>query len=425
MAKEKEIHRYTWTIDGVRREHRTTKEVRDKVQALVEARKSGVVDPDANFWARRLIGRDTQLYDKLSRWGLVPPRDAKKTIGDLCAFMQKRPGVKKTTLQTFQMVQNHLLDFWGADFPLSEITVEAAAEFVRYLDTVPCRWSGRKIDPKAPRSKKRSSRKKEVRYLSEASKLKRTATARQFFAEAVRLEWISKNPFRYQKGGSRPNLERMMYVSPEDTVKVLRETVNKKHKALISLWRFCGVRGAREFIGLDWSDRCIRWSTADRPGSITIRSPKTARYAGHEQRTVPLTPVVEACLRDWFDEAEPGTLKMFPGMTPASNPGKDVKLCFARCGIFITKPYCLRESFCTDVLAQGIEPMGYEEICGHSLKVGMRFYQIYHPQRKLKAETQFLSIWNFGENGESLAESESSASEINTHFDVVAENVER
>ena len=185
------------------------------------------------------------------------------------------------------------------------------------------------------------------------------------------------------------------------------------------------MRGAREFVGLDWSDRCIHWGSNGNPGSITIKSPKTEKYAGHEQRTVPLIPIVESCLRDLFDEAEPGTLKMFPDMTPKSNPGKDVKLCFRRCKVDICKPYNLRESFCCDLMEKGIEPLAYQELAGHSLKVGLKFYQIYHPQRKLKAETQFLSIWNFGESGESLTESKSSSSEINTHFDAIAENVER
>ncbi len=110
--------------------------------------------------------------------------------------------------------------------------------------------------------------------------------ARQYFGEAARLEWIAKNPFLYQHGGSCPNTSKMLYLSPADCKRVIQETVNVEHAAIIALWRFCGLRGAKEFCALEWSTRCIRWGADGKAGSITVYSSKTERY-GVEHESIP------------------------------------------------------------------------------------------------------------------------------------------
>ena len=49
----------------------------------------------------------------------------------------------------------------------------------------------------------------------------------------------------------------------------------------------------------------------------------------------------------------------------------------------ISEPwYNLRRSFCSDLMESGIDPKLYEAVCGHGFEMGMRHYQILHPDRQ-------------------------------------------
>ncbi len=69
---------------------------------------------------------------------------------------------------------------------------------------------------------------------------------------------------------------------------------------LFGLARLAGLRVPSESNQVTWSD--IDWARA----RITVRSPKTERHRGHEQRIVPITPKLMVILQDAFDAAEPG-----------------------------------------------------------------------------------------------------------------------
>lgn len=410
---KKSCYRATVQINGVQKEHRFTNETaaktfRNMANRLIQAQESGVVDVEASRWARGLIEGDVKnypAYDKLARWGLVAPRGATKTVKDLIEYFQNRP-VSQGTKYTYKEFSDDLIEFVGLDFPIKKFTVEMAAKYVQWRETTPCRRNGKKAsdDPEVVARRRKPLKPRQVKYPSPNTIKKRIEIARQFFAEAVRLEWLDKNPFIYQHGGKSVNPEKLVYLPTESVDYVIDQCPNIEHKAIIALRRYAGIRGNSEYKWLNWGLKCYR-PTQTNPetgevirGSLTIRCTKTERYGeGHEFRTVLLAPKLEEVLQLLFEHAKDGQMLMFPHLS--KNSGKAVADAFERCGITTGTPYNLRKSYCCDLLAEGIEPLAYQELAGHSFKTGMRFYQIMHPERRRVADEKFMQIWQKSATG--------------------------
>ena len=410
---KKTCYRVTFQINGVQKEHRFTNEdaantFRSMTNRLIEAKEGGIVDVEASRWARGLIEGEVNnypLYDKLARWGLVPPRGATKTVKDLIEYFQNRP-VSQGTKYTYKEFSDDLIEFVGLDFPLKKFTVEMAAKYVQWRETTPCRRNGKKAseDPEVVARRRKPLKPRQVKYPMPNTIKKRIEIARQFFAEAVRLEWLDKNPFIYQHGGKRVNPERLVYIPAESVDYVIDQCPNIEHKALIALRRYAGIRGNSEYKYLNWGLKCYCPTHTDPEtgevinGYLIIRCTKTERYGeGHEKRKVLLAPKLEEVLRLLFDHAKEGQMLMFPHLS--KNPGKAVADAFENCGIVTGTPYNLRKSYCCDLIEAGIEPLAYEELAGHSFKTGMRFYQIMHPERRRVADEKFMQIWQKSATG--------------------------
>lgn len=69
---------------------------------------------------------------------------------------------------------------------------------------------------------------------------------------------------------------------------------------LFGLARYAGLRIPSESHLLTWDDVDF-----DR-GRLTVRSPKTERYEGHEQRLIPVTPRLMELLYERFDTCSDG-----------------------------------------------------------------------------------------------------------------------
>ena len=87
--------------------------------------------------------------------------------------------------------------------------------------------------------------------------MKRLQFVRQFFAYAVRCEWIETNPFATvsHKGGD-PR-ERQRYITKEDTRKPIEAAPNWIWRTIIALARYGGLRTPSETLSLplanlDW-----------------------------------------------------------------------------------------------------------------------------------------------------------------------------
>ena len=364
-------YRIRFTLDGKEREmqlstadEKTAQTICNMVERLVEQKQTGEPNRLLSNWLKDI---PDDLRQRLERAGLVEPKPKPKTIRDIIDRFKDRKDVEPATLLTYDKISSNLTEFFGSDCLLESIDTEQAARFYDWL---------------------------KKRY-AEATAKRRINLTKQFFMEAVRLDWIIKNPFRFCKGGDVVNKEKWQYFPVDVISKALDEITNKEHRAQIALMRFAGVRGASELYQMDWTPETIRWSSGSGTGSITILADKTKKHEGKDSRNIPLNPVLESCLRDLFDSANEGQLKMFPKMRKTSNPGNWIKKAFRLVGINIGQVYNLRRSYCCDVMeAVGQDAKAYEALTGHSFQMGLKHYQQYHRARKDKAEGRLMEFWS-------------------------------
>ena len=319
---------------------------------------------DSLKWALEQKAKDEKLYLKLIEWGLIEDnRDKERTIGDLQTHFQKR-GVKSATLLTYKDAFQNLIDFFGEDKPLKELTPKDASDFEHFLRTGAYNGAG----------------------YSKATVKKRIQRVKQFFIEARRLKWIIENPFEGIHGGNLANPKKWLYIPRETVLEVMDNTADLEAKARIALCRFAGARGKSEFDSLEWNADWIQWSANGKQGTIRLHRKKT-EDSGYTDTIIPMVPELEGALRDLFDSAAPGTVKIFK---PVNNPGKVIKDQFRRNGIDILEPYNLRRSYCRDLMEKGLDPKSYEYYAGHSLKVSMQFYQSWDDLRAQTAAPKVL-----------------------------------
>lgn len=319
---------------------------------------------DSLKWALEQKTKDEKLYSKLVEWGLIEDdRDREKTIGDLQAHFQKR-GVKAATLLTYKDAFQNLIDFFGADKPLQAITPQDASDFEHYLRTTAYNGAG----------------------YSKATVKKRLSRIKQFTKEARRLRWLNSDPFEGIQGGNLANVKKWLYIPRETVLDVMANTPDLQTRARIALCRFAGARGKSEFDSLEWNSNWIQWSADGKQGTVRLHRQKT-EDSGYSDTIIPMVPELEAVLRDLFDSAAPGTIRVFK---PVNNPGKTIKDQFRRNGVDILEPYNLRRSFCRDLMERGLDAKSYEYFCGHSLKVSLQFYQSWDDLRAQKAAPKVL-----------------------------------
>ncbi len=334
------------------------------VPRLINAKRSGVPCLESERWAQtRPKGA---LRDFLIRWGLLQDNSENEhTIGDICAHFQKK-SVKPGTLLTFKQIEQNLKAFFGESKRLRDIRPVDATDFENYL------YTAARADGKGG--------------LGKATVKKRIQRAKQFFLEARRLHWITDNPFDAVHGGNLANPKKWLYIPRNIVLDVMANTPDLEIRAQIALCRFAGARGESEFRPLEWNADWIRWSADGKQGEVRLHRPKV-EDKGFEDTNIPMDPALEGALRDLFDRAEPGTIKVF---TPRKNPGKAIKDQFRRKGYDIRTPYNLRRSFCRDLMESGIDPRTYEYYAGHTLAVALKHYQSWDELRAQKAAPQIL-----------------------------------
>ncbi len=374
MAKQrKNSYRLRFTIGDKRPEYiaHTQSEANSvtlNVNKLISSKKTGVQNVDALEWAQKLPkGR---LKDFLIRWGLLEDTaDRERTIKDLLDHFQNW-NAEQGTLDTFKYTGLNLVDFFGADKLLRDITPLDAGRFETFLSTAARRDNGKCGEE----------------GLGKSTAKKRIQRVKQFFKEAQRLKWIDEDPFAGIHGGNIPNKEKWVYVSKEDTLAVMENTPNLQIRARIALCRYAGARGKSEFDSLEWNSDWIRWSEDGKPGEIRLYREKT-KDSGYINSFIPMVPALENALRDLYDSAEPGTVKVF---SSRANPGVMIKKQFIRNGIDIITPYNLRRGFCRDIMESGVDPKAYEVFCGHSFATGMKWYQTWDDVRANKNAPKIL-----------------------------------
>jgi len=273
-------------------EEDAAREIYNKVKLLIACRRTGVSPPaDVIFWLDR---SSDDFHARLAAAGLVDARlqateEKPRTVGQLLdEFLAVSPA-KPATRAAYRQGIESLRTFLGADRPVGAVTANDADRWLKWLSTSN---NARSIGGEKP--------------IAAATAAKRVNVARAVFRAAVRWELIAKSPFDHLKPGSQENRDRAFYVSREATRAILEACPSVEWRMIVGLARYAGLRCPSELAGLTWNDRHVD------VGRLIVRSPKTARHAGHEVRPVPICPELAAILQGGFDLAEDGAVAMLP-----------------------------------------------------------------------------------------------------------------
>jgi integrase len=241
--------------------------IKTKVELLIAAKVTGTApDLDVSQWVAK---RDNEFHAKLVEHGLVTPR-TKVEITTLRAFLDDyiagRTDIKASTLTHLGRARQSLIDYFGAEKPLHEITPGDADDFRRQLkgaDNTVRRICGR---------------------------------AKQFFRAAARKRLITESPFADMKATSvKANRARDYFVTRKEAQAVLDACPDNQWRLLFALCRYGGLRCPSEPLVIRWGD--VDWEH-DR---IMVDSPKTG------PRNIPIFPELRPHLEKAWDEAPEGT----------------------------------------------------------------------------------------------------------------------
>lgn len=222
---------------------------------------------------RWLASLESRLYAKLVAVGLVPERKT-ATIGSLTnAYISEREhDLKPESTRKLRQTETKLLEFFGEDRSVRQITVEEAVAWRRSLKDL---------------------------GLSEAAIRTHCGNVKTMLAEAKRRKTIDTNPFETLRSGPTPS-KYTRYVTPDEIQRVIDACPDSEWRLAFGLARYAGLRIPSESHGLTWADVDFE------RGRLTVRSPKTERWAGHDQRVVPITPKLMALLQERFESMPEG-----------------------------------------------------------------------------------------------------------------------
>ncbi|MBX7168595.1 MAG: site-specific integrase [Pirellulales bacterium] len=247
---------------------RTAEGVKLHVERLVVASLTRhPVEDDTARWLGKL---DDTLYGRLAAVGLVPKRASAMLGGFLDDYLKSRADVKLSTATVLGHTKRNLLDYFGADKPLRDITPGDADGFRLHLVK---------------------------EGLAENTIRRRCGIAKQFLRAAVRSGLVLANPFADLKAAVQRNASRYYFVSRDEARLVLDACPDAQWRLLFVLSRYGGLRCPSEHLALRWDD--IDWERE----RMTVRSPKTEHHEGGESRVVPIFPELRPYLDAVWDEA--------------------------------------------------------------------------------------------------------------------------
>jgi len=255
--------------------------IKTHIESILAANFSGnSYDRATSEWLGRI---DAALYDKLANAGLVQKRKARESA-TLAAFLDSylagRSDVKGTTAAVFGHTRRNLIQYFGADKLLEDITLADADSFRR--------WLSRPVNKAKP--------KEGGQGLMDSTARRRCGFAKQYFRAALRSRLIQENPFADMKLGGVATKDRDYFVTREQAQAVLDACPDVEWKLIFALSRFGGLRCSSEHLALRWGD--VDWER----GRILVHSPKTEHHEGKEERTIPLFPELRPHLQAALDE---------------------------------------------------------------------------------------------------------------------------
>jgi integrase len=194
----------------------------------------------------------------------------KKLNTDLASFVDdciEALRCKETTREFYGHTRRNLIEFFGGEKSLREITPVDAEGFRAFL----CAKTT-KGKPMSPNTVAR-----------------RCSVAKQWFGRAVRLKLIDENPFAVLKGLTvRGNADRQHFVTEEVALKVLAACPDAQWRLIFGLCRWGGLRCPSELAVLRWCDVLEH--------RLIVHAEKTKHHEGNGIRAVPLFPELRPLL---------------------------------------------------------------------------------------------------------------------------------
>lgn len=262
------LNRRAYTLYIPKRINRKTADsICRNIEQLVAMRATGEELP------RRLVewlARCSDEFHKaLSDKRLVDPRRPVKPtrLSEYVDAYIESSTVAESTKKTMRTSKASLVEFFGEDCPIADVTPGDADRWREFLI--------------------------KKKYAKATISL-RVDHARQFFRRAFRDRLIPETPFLEVKAGSKKNKDTNVYV-PRDVVEdVIKSCPRRDIQLCIRLSRFAGLRCPSEIRTLLWDD--ILWDES----KIRVRSSKTGT------RFIPLFPELQPLLSQHFHEAPEG-----------------------------------------------------------------------------------------------------------------------
>lgn len=227
--------------------------------------------PGALHWLSRL---NENIHDKLVSAGIAQPRalTGLTHLGKYFAdYIVRRTDLKQNSILNLRKCRTAATEYFGEGREMATITRGDVRDWKRKL-------------------------RESYAEATVAGNLKRL---RQLFADAIDHEVVAKNPVVGISPGSMSNAKRMFYVSRESILKVIEECPDVEWRLLFSMARFAGLRVPTEIRSLRWAD--VIWDQS----RIIVRSSKTERFEGKEQREIPIFAEIADALMDAFHLAQP------------------------------------------------------------------------------------------------------------------------
>lgn len=248
--------------------------VKSYVEDLVACRLTGCAP--RNSTAEWLADLPREFHEKLEGAGLVKEREqvhVPTLAAWVDAYIAGRKDVRPQTRVNYWRAREDIVKYFGADRPLDRITGGECEAFRVWLKT--------------------------DRNLAEGTTRRMCKRCKQFFAAAIRRDFLKKNPFDGIQC-SNYSAARFHFVSRADAMAVLAACPDVQWRLIFGLARWGGLRVPSEIMALRWDD--VHWDT----GKFTVRSPKTEHHDGKGARDVPIFPELEPLFRDAFEAATDG-----------------------------------------------------------------------------------------------------------------------
>ena len=256
-----------------------------RVDAILDAAKANrPMDAELAKW---LDGVGDELYGKMVKSGLIKPRHIANLAMFLDSYISGRSDMKQSTRFNLVCCKNRIVEFFGDERSIVDITAGDADRFLVWLRT-----------------------------RCGIGTLGRTVgRAKQFFKAAVRDGVLRASPFADVKASSQRDESRVFFVTREATTIILNACPSIEWRLIVSLARYGGLRCPSELELLTWND--MLWDKR----RFWVHSPKKVRLDTQKGalRLVPMYPELRPYLDDCFHQADEGETHVFPTLRDDSN----------------------------------------------------------------------------------------------------------